>query len=117
MRAHGGEESLEIPKDVREAVDARDNYFCRVCGKYLGPERRALHHIIYGGDAQGMGGRRKHDPDTIVTVCWLPGDNNCHLIVHGAKHKFQPILLVVAQQKGVTALQQLRWNRSASRVV
>ena len=70
-------ESLSIPTDVRAVVDERDQHFCRVCGEYLGPDRRALHHIVYGGDDVGMGGRRVHNPDQIITVGWLPGQD-CH---------------------------------------
>jgi hypothetical protein len=106
-------ETLAIPQGVRDAVDQRDQEHCRVCGKYLG-ERRALHHVIYGGDARGMGGRRVHNVDEIVTVCWLPGDPQqgvqpCHERVHSSKHIWQPLLLAVAQRRGVTALQLRRW--------
>ncbi len=110
IRADAKEESLAIPLDVRRAVDARDNTTCRVCGKHLG-DRRALHHIIYGGDERGMGGRRIHNPHEIVTVCWLPGDGDCHQLVHSAKKVWQPLLLEVAQRSGITALQLKRWQR------
>lgn len=102
-------ESLSIPASVRKIVDDRDQLTCRVCGKHLG-DRRALHHIIYGGDDRGMGGRRIHNPDEIVTVCWLPGDGDCHQMVHSAKRIWQPILLEVARRRGVTALQIKRWQ-------
>lgn len=109
-RAYAKEESLAIPTSVRAIVDARDAQTCRVCGKYLG-DRRALHHIIYGGDERGMGGRRVHDPAEIVTVCWLPGDGDCHQLVHGSKKTWQPLLLEVARRSGITALQLRRWQR------
>lgn len=109
-RADATEESLSIPVSVRQAVDLRDAMHCRVCGKYLG-DRRALHHVIYGGDARGMGGRRVHNTAEIVTVCWLPGDGDCHQLVHSAKHVWQPLLLQVAQRPGITALQLQRWQR------
>lgn len=112
-RADAKEESLAIPTSVRAAVDARDGEHCRVCGRYLG-DRRALHHVIYGGDARGMGGRRQHVVEEIVTVCWLPGDGNCHEMVHGNKELWVPLLLAVAGQPGVTALQLYRWRRAAT---
>lgn len=110
-------ETTEIPDAVRHAVDERDGQHCRVCGKYLG-ERRALHHVRYGGDDVGMGGRRKHVVDEIVTVCWLPGDPRagmrpCHDLVHSDKRRWQPVLLEVARQRGVTALQVARWRANA----
>ena len=110
MRADATEESLSIPLSVRQAVDLRDARHCRVCGKYLG-DRRALHHVIYGGDARGMGGRRQHNLAEIVTVCWLPGDGDCHQLVHSAKLVWQPLLLQAAQRPGVTAMQLKRWQR------
>jgi hypothetical protein len=106
-------ETLAIPQAVRDAVDERDQLHCRVCGKWLG-DRRALHHIVYGGDDRGMGGRRVHNVEEIVTVCWLPGDprsgmQSCHDRVHSDKRLWQPLLLAVAQRSGVTALQLRRW--------
>ena len=109
MKPDSKGESLAIPDDVRRAVDERDQMSCRVCGKWLG-ERRALHHIVYGGDARGMGGRRVHNVDQIVTVCWLPGDNDCHALVHSNKWLWQPVLLEVARRGGVTAHQVRRWQ-------
>ena len=106
-RGDAREESLAIPAGVRAFVDQRDGKHCRVCGKYLG-DRRALHHIIYGGDARGMGGRRVHNPTEIITICWLPGDGDCHSMVHSNKRLWQPVLLQVAQHGGITALQVRR---------
>ena len=115
-RPDAREESLAIPAAVREAVDLRDGMHCRVCGKYLG-DRRALHHVIYGGDARGMGGRRIHNVDEIATVCWLAGDpapgmRPCHDLVHSNKRLYQPLLLEVLQTSGVTVLQLQRWKRN-----
>lgn len=103
-------ETLAIPTAVREAIDVRDGRHCRVCGRYLG-EQRAIHHIVYGGDERGMGGRRVHDIDQMVTVCWLWA-GNCHDRVHADKHLWQPLLLDVAQRSGITALQLYRWRRA-----
>lgn len=108
-RGRARKETLAIPDDVRRAVDERDGQFCRVCGKFLGDER-ALHHIVYGGSERGMGGRRVHNVDEIVTVCWLWG-GNCHELVHSNKRLWQPLLLQVVQQRGVTAMQLKRWQR------
>jgi hypothetical protein len=116
VRADAEGESLAIPTAVRAAVDERDQLTCRVCGKWLG-DRRALHHIVYGGDERGMGGRRVHNVEEIVTVCWLPGDPEnglqpCHERVHSDKHMWQPLLLMAARRRGVTAIQLRRWARA-----
>lgn len=108
MKPDAQEESLSIPPAIRAAVDTRDGMSCRVCGRYLG-ERRALHHVLYGGDLVGLGGRRRHHADEILTVCWLPGDGDCHQLVHSNKRLWQPILLEVLKRPGITALQVKRW--------
>jgi hypothetical protein len=107
-------ETLQIPADVRAAIDARDAGFCRVCGQFQG-ERRAIHHVIYGGDARGMGGRRVHNVEEMVTVCWVPGTLDCHSRVHSNKGLYQPLLLEVVTKPGVTVLQLLRWARVKER--
>lgn len=109
---HESSETLEIPKDLREAVDARDGGFCRMCGKFLG-DRRSIHHIFYGGDIQGMGGRRRHTLGNLVSLCWLPGDMGCHERAHSNKGFWQPLLAdVVTQSAKVTAFQLARWERN-----
>lgn len=112
----GGEETLAIPQYLRDAVDDRDVGFCRMCGKFLG-ERRAIHHIYFGGDVQGMGGRRHHELDNLVSLCWQPFDNDCHQRAHSRKSFWQPLLLqVITCPNRVTALQiarhQARQNRN-----
>jgi hypothetical protein len=105
----GQTETLQIPGHLREAVDERDGGFCRMCGKFLG-NRRAVHHIYFGGDVQGMGGRRHHDLDNLVSLCWLPGDNDCHSRAHSRKKHWQPLLLqVITCANNVTAYQLSRW--------
>lgn len=111
-RGRARKETLAIPQAVRDAVDARDGHYCRVCGKYVG-EERALHHIEFGGSERGMGGRRVHDVDGIVTVCWMWG-GNCHDRVHAQKAPYQLALREVVKRPGVTALQLLRWRRQAT---
>lgn len=110
-----GRETLAIPATLREQVDERDKQHCRVCGKYLGVER-ALHHIEYGGNATGMGGRRNHVLTNLITVCWMWG-GNCHDLVHSRKSLYQPVLLQLAagQYGGGTALQILRWSAPSRR--
>ncbi len=108
-------EMLAIPDDIRATVDERDGTYCRVCGRHLGPAR-ALHHICYGGDRQGMGGRRQHDPNNLVTVCWMygpsPGTPACHDLVHSNKRLYLPLLEQVITIPGVTALQLRRWAKA-----
>jgi 5-methylcytosine-specific restriction endonuclease McrA len=110
------EETREIPKAVREAVDARDGGFCRVCGKYLG-ERRAIHHIRFGGDAQGMGGKRNHAVDNLLSVCWLPGDNGCHQLLHSNKARWMDVALWTAVHDGMSVFQAARWQQAGHEIV
>lgn len=111
-RERATRETLAIPQAIREQVDERDQRMCRVCGRYQG-EARALHHILYGGDSVGIGGRRVHEVDGLVTVCWM--FNGCHELVHADKKLWQPLLLTVVQRRGVTALQLRRWEQRQSR--
>ena len=102
-------ETLEIPRDIRAAVDERDGGICRICGEFLGLDRRAQHHIMFGF---GVGARRVHSVENIITVGWLPGNFDCHSRAHSNKKLFQEILVELAsgKHKGVTALQLLRWR-------
>lgn len=109
ITGHGGNETLAIPQRIRDEVDERDGGYCRFCGQYAGAQR-ALHHIEYGGDRQGMGGRRRHDPSNLISVGWL-FEHDCHSIIHGNKGLWLPIALEVAQRPGVTMLQIHRWLR------
>lgn len=106
-RERASRETLAIPQAIRDQVDERDQRVCRVCGRYQG-DSRALHHIVYGGDSIGVGGRRIHDVDGLVTVCWM--FKGCHEFVHSNKKLWQPLLLAVVQQPGLTALQLRRWQ-------
>lgn len=109
-RASGENETLDIPQHLRDAVDERDGGFCRMCGVFLG-ERRAIHHIFYGGDLQGMGGRRSHYLDNLVSLCWLPGDMGCHDRAHSRKTFWQPLLAAaVTRPDRITAFQLARWS-------
>lgn len=108
-KANGSEETLAIPQRLRDEVDNRDGGFCRMCGKFLG-QRRAIHHIFFGGDLQGMGGRRHHDIDNLVSLCWLPGDADCHQRAHSRKAFWQPLLAkAITDTRNVTAFQLARW--------
>lgn len=105
------DETVAIPQRVRDAVDMRDEGFCRMCGRFL-LGRRSIHHIHYGGDTQGMGGRRNHDVDNLVSLCWLPGDGQCHQRAHSDKSYWQPILAhVITRTDHTTALQIARWSK------
>jgi hypothetical protein len=109
-------ETLAIPERLRREVAMRDCGFCRMCGKYLG-DRTAIHHIFFGGDLQGMGGRRKHELDNLVSLCWLPGDNDCHQRAHSRKGFWQPHLhtAITTQHGNVTAFQLARWEQRKNR--
>lgn len=104
-------ETLDIPTFMRAAVDERDGGHCRMCGKFLGG-RRAIHHIFFGGDLQGIGGRRHHALNNLVSLCWLPFDNDCHQRAHSDKHTWQPLLqAVVTRSANTTAMALRRYAR------
>lgn len=102
-------EHNEIPASVRKIVDERDGQFCRVCGEFLGANR-GIHHIVFGGDDRGMGGKRVHDPDEMLTVCWGMFGNGCHEALHRDKAKWQEAALLAVQNPGTTVLQVMRWS-------
>lgn len=106
-----GKETLAIAQALRAACDERDQGHCRVCGKWLGPER-ALHHISYGGSRQGMGGRREHTLSNLISICWMWG-GNCHDLVHSDKGLWLPLLEKTITVPGVTAMQLRRWTKRA----
>lgn len=63
-----------------------------------------------------MGGRREHDLNNLITVCWMWG-GNCHELVHSDKGLWVPLLEQTIVTPGVTAIQLRRWasrRRSAS---
>lgn len=113
VKADGAAETLAIPARVKLEVIARDEWHCRFCGRY--DEQAAMHHVLYGGDDVGMGGRRRHHPDTIITVGWLPW-HPCHELVHSNKALWQPLALEVVRHPGVTMLQLFRWRRAKKAV-
>lgn len=108
-RTRAERETLTIPADLRAEVDERDQLHCRVCGKHL-QDARALHHIHYGGSRQGMGGRRSHSLDNLISICWLWG-GNCHDLVHSDKNLWIPLLERTIVTPGVTAMQLRRWSQ------
>lgn len=100
------QQSLAIPAAVREAVRERDGDVCRLCGQ---TSNLILHHVHYGGDEVGMGGRRFHHVDNIVTLGGAY-QHRCHDTVHSRKGLWVPVLEAVIAQPGVTGLQIKRWR-------
>lgn len=94
-------ETYEIPKKVRDEVRERDGRLCRVCGSYA--DGLALHHIRYRSEG-GL-----HVASNLVSVHWM-FEPRCHELVHSNKRLWQPILLAIAEQPGITALQWKRWH-------
>jgi 5-methylcytosine-specific restriction endonuclease McrA len=107
--ANGESETLAIPAAMRREVDERDDGACRFCGRFVG-DARALHHIDYGGPSRGMGGRRLHRVDNLMSVGWLFG-HDCHSILHGNKRLWQPLALEAVKSPGLTVLQLYRWRK------
>jgi hypothetical protein len=98
------EQSLAIPMAIREQVLERDGGVCRLCGR----TNVIAHHIRYGGDEIGMGGRRFHSVDNIVSLGQYY-EHQCHEEVHSAKGLWTPLLIRVVEMPGVTALALYRW--------
>ena len=93
----------DIPFAVRKVLDERDQRFCRMCGHYAGAARQH-HHVVFGGDARGTGGRRVHEPAQMVTLCL-----RCHERAHADKSGWQPYLLQAVEAPSLTAMQLRRW--------
>lgn len=104
------EEALAIPTAIKDEVLLRDGRACRRCGQTT---NLVLHHIHYGGDAVGMGGRRLHRVDNIVTLGGGYG-HDCHAVVHSDKGLWVPLLDRVVATPGTTALQLKRWDSRRS---
>ena len=103
-------ETLSIPASIRAEVAERDQGICRVCGRWVG-EDGAIHHIDFGGDVVGMGGRRRHALDNLLTVGWAWG-HDCHVgILHGRKLLWLPYAKQAAITPGVTCFQLRRWEQ------
>lgn len=108
-KADGKAETLAIPKWLRDEVQARDQGVCRLCGRH--EEYLAIHHIVFGGGAgPGMGGRRIHELDNLLSVGWMY-QHDCHSLIHGDKGLWSPLAHEVIKRPGVTMLQLRRWQR------
>lgn len=96
-----------VPTHVREYVLERDAQCCRVCGTYL--ENPALHHIVF----RSQGGLDV--PSNLLTIGWTPYDCSCHSkVAHGVQSRvWREVFLAIADRPGVTALQAMRWARTA----
>lgn len=98
-------DALQIPTAVRKQIDERDQMHCRLCGIY--DQYREVHHLIFGGAVRGMGGRRVHNPEEMVSLC-----KRCHMRAHSEKSVWVKWLLLAIEQSGTTALQHRRWAAS-----
>lgn len=79
---------------------------CRLCGQSKFP---VAHHIRYGGDDTGMGGRRLHVVENIILL-GQGFEHLCHNRVHGNKNLWQPYLLALVDlPPNVTGLMLRRW--------
>lgn len=114
LRSPAARETLAIPEALRREVAERDQGICRFCGRFVG-ESGAVHHVDFGGDLVGMGGRRHHALENLLTVGWLPG-HDCHLgMLHARKLLWQPYARLAARRPGVTILQLRRWDLAQQR--
>jgi len=91
--------SGDIPASVREEVHARDEHFCRCCGRYV--EHPQLHHITY----RSQGGR--HELGNLISLCF-----SCHAKkAHGPENRtWQELFAQVIDMPGVTAAALARWQ-------
>jgi 5-methylcytosine-specific restriction endonuclease McrA len=95
-----------VSAETAERVFARDAKRCRSCG---GVAWLHLHHIVY----RSQGGA--HDETNLITLC-----EDCHLMVHSSKRKWQPLLVEVLRlgyqdSKKVTVLELARHYLAAGR--
>lgn len=104
-KADGKAETLAIPDALRLQVAERDQGHCRFCGRY--EENAAIHHVRFGGDVVGMGGRRQHYLENLLTVGWLYG-HDCHSRLHDRKTYWMPYVLGALATPGATVLQLRR---------
>lgn len=101
---------LRIPAPIRAEVTERDQV-CRLCGQAV---HLICHHVMYGGDAQGMGGRRFHDAANIVLL-GQGYEHQCHDRVHKVKGVWQPVMLALIElPRTYTGLQVMRYLRSGA---
>ena len=88
-------DELLIPLVTRAEIIARDGHCCRLCGQWAEVH---VHHITY----RSQGG--KNVAENLVSLDW-----KCHMIVHGNKTLWLPILQQVAITPGVNGIALLRW--------
>lgn len=98
----GRNETLAIPKAVREEVMDRDRSICRFCGAFA--ESPAIHHLRYRSEG-GL-----HVASNLITVHWMY-EPRCHERIHSHKGQWQRLGLEVAARPGLTMLALRRWEK------
>ncbi len=89
----------------RDAVLARDDNRCVVCGDRRNDRYQAAHHVIFKSHC---GEEYRLDPRNGVTLCgdWTP--NHCHRALHDGHVKLTPAMLPLSVLECL-AEQGLRW--------
>ena len=72
---------ISVEDKIYNKVYERDEGICRICGS---GRNLHLHHIIYRSEDKS----KINDINNCIMLC-----NECHLMIHENKKKWQPILL------------------------
>lgn len=78
---------ITVSEKTYDEVIRRDNGICQLCATNQNLE---LHHIKYRSEAKEL----IDEPSNCIMLC-----SNCHKKVHNNKHKWQPILQKIVEEK------------------
>ena len=76
-----------VSENTYNIVRSRDNGICQLCALGFNVE---LHHIKYRSEAKDL----IDEPNNCIMLC-----ADCHRMVHKNKHKWQPILQKIVEEK------------------
>lgn len=80
---------IVVSDETYKQVYNRDNGICQLCAS---PNDIHLHHIVYRSESKDL----INEPSNCIMLC-----SECHRKVHSNKHKWQPILQKIVEEKNV----------------